>query len=742
MAQVPPITQKQFGPINLYGNPIDRPDGSASLVRDFRVMPGNWLRLRSGRIAKRNLTSAWDVLQIQPVSISGALGSAYHLAQITYSGSDSKIVKVMISTGGAITFDETGLEQLVHAQYTDLATRVTPIVNLPDSVIFGNGWGYIPLSGGSDIVTPVPFFTQIDRNGAVRYFGLPLWPEAFDRTASSTQPTVQFNSGTYTPGSNTNCNTITTSITIHVGLYNTVTGHYSNTYNCGTLTASGGYGTIRVVDAWNMNYATHGSTETAELKLVFYATLDGFEVPYLILTDAQDGPFTAAVGTHNVDLAITEATDNGWILDLTKRAPYNNYPPRQMSSAWYTNGRLYGILYEFYDNPGHNSQVPAPDPMEITDKDQASVCWSEAEGSSRTQDFVGDPLQSWPPNNISPVPSGERPLAGTAAPNNIDSVVWTATHTFLLTEQADGIHEWTCIADSHGLYNVSNAGLKLFKKTRHGIMWVTQRKQIAIYKGGEDIEIVSQDYDPLLKSQTPTNAAYFYDPVNFVDRFQVFWSNGSVIHDFHTGGYLTTEPHAVRAGAMIATTTGDTYLVIAAGTLNSAMGFFAIEGLPDQSYAIPRVDQLFTGTSGQTTSTNELPEGIWLGNWEDFEDILQRKEMQYIHLLGDGALSSTLSGYPMRTEFFSDFSAAVSIGGGTIVNPAKEAQSLTDRLYIYKISAPHHRWWKINLRMRSHYADGGGIYFADPSTEGDLSTNFYGSIMAMLFSKSDRVNYK
>jgi len=741
VAQVPPITQKQFGPINLYGNPIDRPDGSASLVRDFRVMPGNWLRLRSGRIAKRNLTSAWDVLQIQPVSISGALGSAYHLAQITYSGSDSKIVKVMISTGGAITFDETGLEQLVHAQYTDLASRVAPIVNLPDSVIFGNGYGYID---EADNKSPKPFLTQISAAGVVRYFGLAMRPNNFERTAVSDPPAALFYPSASPPSpapSGSAVNQITTSVTIHIGLYNATTGHYSNTYDCGTLTASGGAGYIRINRASSVNYATHGSTETAELFYVAYATLDGFQVPYLILKSDLSGPLTTAVGSTYFDLNVSASTDNGWVLDLTKRAPYNNYPPRQMSATWYTNGRTYGILYEFYDQPGYTAP-PYVTPFAITDKDMASVCWSEAEGSSRTQDFVGDPLQSWPPNNISPVPSGERPLAGTAAPNNIDSIVWTATHTFLLTEQADGIHEWTCIADSHGLYNVSNAGLKLFKKTRHGIMWVTQRKQIAIYKGGEDIEIVSQDYDPLLKGQTPTNSAYFYDPVNFVDRFQVYWSNGSVIHDFHTGGYLTTEPHEVRAGAMIATTTGDTYLVIAAGTLNAAMGFFAIEGLPDQSYAIPRVDQLFTGTSGQTTSTNELPEGIWLGNWEDFEDILQRKEMQYIHLLGDGALSSTLSGYPMRTEFFSDFSAAVAIGSGTIVNPAKEAQSLTDRLYIYKISNPHHRWWKINLRMRSHYADGGGIYFADPSTEGDLSTNFYGSIMAMLFSKSDRVNYK
>jgi len=316
VAQNAPTTQYKFGPVNLYGNPIDRPDGSASLVRDFRVMPGNWLRLRGGRIARRNLTSALDVLQIQPISIAGSLGYAYHLAQVKYGSSDCRIVKVLIS-GGTITFDETGIETLAHAQYTDLASRAAPVVNLPDSVVMANGYGYID---EADNKSPKPFLTQLDSTGAIRYFGLSMRPTNFERTGSSTLPTLQFNSGAHL--GTTNCNQIVTSITIHIGLYNTATGHYSNTYNCGTLTTSGGYGTIRVVDAWNVNYATHGSTETSELKLVFYATLDGFEVPYLILNATQDGPYTADVGTHNVDLAIVDATDNGWVLDLTKRAPY------------------------------------------------------------------------------------------------------------------------------------------------------------------------------------------------------------------------------------------------------------------------------------------------------------------------------------------------------------------------------------------------------------------------------------
>lgn len=752
MPQAPPTTQYQFGPINLFGNPVDRPDGSASFVRDLRVMPGNWLRLRGGRIARRNLTNAFDVHQIQPTAFAGMLGHSFHLCQVKYGSSDCKIVKLNIS-GGTVTFDEAGLEQIVQSfYYSTLASQPTPIVNLPDSMIWGNGWGLVRASDGiggdtGSFTEAIPFLTQLDSAGNVRYYGLALRPDNYDRYAGTgdplapdERPTLQFASGSET--STTNHNSVATAVKIHIGLYNSATGHYSNTYEVGTQETTGGTGTITVHNARAINWASHGSGELAELFYVFYATLDSYQTPYLILNSTLDGPYTVAVGTKDVPLSIAGDTDNGWVLDLTKPIPTRNYPPRQTSSTWYTNQRLYGILYEFYEQQGYNSP-PTASPFRMTDKDQASVCWSEAEGSSRTQQFLGDPLQSWPPNNISPLPSGERPICGTAAPNNIDSIVWSATHTFLLTEQADGIHEWTAVSDTHGLYNPSpGIGLKMWRKTRHGIMWVTQRKQLALYRSGEAIEILSQEYDPLLNTQTPTAVAYWYDPKNFVDRFQVYWSNGSICHDFHTGGYLTTEPHAVRAGAMLTNSAGDTYLIAAAGTVGSGMGVFSIEGQPDQSQAIPRVDQVFAGASGQTVTTSELPEGIWTGNWEDFQDILNRKEIQFIHALGDGGLSATLGGYPLRLELFQDFSSVVSPGSGTLINPAKEKQSNTDNLYIYRISTPHKRWWKFSMRLRSHYADGGGSYFADPASEGDLATNFYGSLMALLFTSGPAPNYR
>lgn len=480
MSQVSPKKQIKFGPINVYGNPVDRPADTGSLVRDFRVMPGHWLRLRSGRLGRRNLTNAYDVLDFIPVEFAGQLGSGTHLMHVTYGASDSRIIKMNIS-GGTITFpdSEAGIETLCH-QYSNLATYKVPWAKLPDSIVFGNGWGY----HGSNL-EPIPFLTQYDSAGNVRYFGLHSRPDS-PRYAVGGPPSFSYAAGGGSPH-----NQVTTSVTLYVGLYNAVTGHYSNPLPYPTtITTTGGTGIITANSLRAANYTTHGSTETAELYYVFYATIDGYQVPYLIQSATLDGPYKVAVGTASTTLNIMGSTANGWTLDLTKRAPTKNYPPRQMSAIWNANGRLYGIPYEFYDQTGTNDYFQfgfgfsANDPFQLTKKDQGSVCWSEAEGSSRTQDFTGDPLQSWPPNNISPVPSGERPIFGTPAPNEVDSLVWTPTRTYLLKEQSDGLHEWECVSDAHGLYGGAlGNGVRTVKKTRHGVCWMSQRKQVMIFKG-------------------------------------------------------------------------------------------------------------------------------------------------------------------------------------------------------------------------------------------------------------------
>lgn len=730
-----PPQELQFGPLNLYGNPIRRPPNTASLCQDIRVMPGGWLRLRSGRIAKCNFTNAYDVLRIEPVAFAGQLGNSTHFAQVVYGASDARAVLLTISAG-AITAAESGIEQLCN-QYSTFATQIVPFAQLPDAFVFGNGLGY---HYDGTALAPTPFLSYYDSAGVLRYFGLSARANSFGRTGLTGSLGLSF-----TPGSGgQNYNQVTTSVKIYIGLYNSTTGHYSNGLLCGQQNATGGTGTLYVTNAGLVNWATHGTTETNELKYVFYATLDGGAVPYLIMLDDLSGPFTATLGTSSpVGLNLSSGTDNGWKLDLTKEMPTKNYAPRQMSCIWFANSRMYGIPYEFYDQAGFTTP---PDEMEITIKDQGSVCWSEAEGSSRRANFLGDPLQSWPFNNISPCPSGERPIWGCSAPNGVDSMVWTATRLFLLKEQADGLHEWECIADTHGLFPTT--GPRTVKRTNYGICWMSQRKQIMLYEGGgkEGVRILSKEYDSVLKGKgkDPVCAAYFFDPINFVDRYEVFWNTGSLCHDFHIGAWTSTQPHSVRASAMLVNPTGDTYLLIGAGTINVKMGLYSVEGQPDQSMGVPLIDQIFTNASGSATTNQELPEGYWANNWHDFGDSVERKEVLELHLIGDGASSAQLTNSPpMRVELFADFQSVAADSGLMLSSMGKEKQSATDQLYVYRLSgAAHKRWYKFLLRMRSHSTEAGSTYFADPSFQGDYSSNFYGSIMAWFSTLGKPLNYR
>lgn len=746
----------QFGPLNLYGNPLRRPQNTASLCQDIRVMPGGWLRLRSGRLARCNLTNAYDVVRIEPVAFAGALGSGTHFAQVTYGASDSRAVLLTIS-GGTITAAESGLEQLCH-QYSDFASKMIPFAQLPDQIVFGNGWGY----HGSNL-EPIPFLSSYDSAGVLRYFGLSVRPDSQRSGAPGGPPGY-----TYTTGSGTgdlslnsdtgqNSNQFGNTVKIYVGLYNATTGHYSNGWHIADIPAAG-TGILRLNSIKAINYATHGTTETNELYYVFYATQEGGAVPYLILSSDLSSPYKVGVSASftyvYMNIApIADGTTNGWVLDLTKEMPTKNYAPRQMSCIWFTNGRMYGIPYEFYDQSGSvdyyqfgGGTLAANDQMEITIKDQGSVCWSEAEGSSRRTNFLGDPLQSWPYNNISPCPSGERPIWGCAAPNGVDSMVWTATRLFLLKEQSDGLHEWDCIADTHGLFPTT--GPKTVKRTNYGVCWMSQRKQIMLYEGGgkEGVRVLSKEYDSVLKGKgkDPVCAAYFFDPINFVDRYEVFWSAGSLCHDFHIGAWTSTQPHAVRASAMLTNTLSDTYLIIAAGTLNVGMGFYSIEGQPDQSSNVPLIDQLFSGASGSSTTNTELPEGYWANNWHDFGNAVERKEVLEIHLIGDGATSTQLSNAaPMQIELFTDFQLVSANSGTMLSSRGKEKQSSTDQLYVYRTSAnAHKRWFKFMLRMKSHSTEAGSNYFADPAFQGDYTSNFYGSIMTWLSTLGKPLNYR
>jgi hypothetical protein len=735
--QSKPLPQYEFKGLHLAGNPITRPPGSAFVADNLRIMPGEWLRLASGRRARRNLTDAKRIHRITDVHIrSSNLSDDKHLLLVEYAASVFKVVVFDLAT---MTVDETGIETL------DGGASLAPdcrycSAQLSNSVIFANGGGQPPPSGPST----VPSLTQWVPPGTVRYFGL-------------RKPLVTSVSVTFTPGAG--LNSIGTSVRLFMGFHNVETQHYSNGVEIGELSPSSGGGTITVDipsgTAWSA--ATHGAAETAEQRYVFYATLDGLNVPYLIMNADLDGPYTAtidepfpSVATQTVSLSITADGVNGWILDTTKEMPTLNEAPYMMRSLAHVGSRLYGIYAD-------------TDTTLANQLDRSVVVWSQADGSQRSADFLGDPLQSWPLQNVTNTPSAERPLALWPAPSTAEVMVFTATHTFPLREQADNLQEWgDAISDEHGLYPISYSHAEaLICKTRHGVVWLTQNRQLAIYTTTGEFKILSADYDAITSSADRfTCLNYVYDPKNKIDRVDLFWQqltagggwiSRSLCHDFSTGAFTTTGFFNVYAAHSISSRLsaakhhflGASQFNITqqeAGSLSS--GLYTYEGHPDADGKVPTRDQIFVGGSGQTKTIAEMYDGYYVPNWNSFGDPNVIKQISQIDFIGDGATASSLGAPAITLGFYTGFLPVFNRTSmipwaalNTLLLPEKTLPIDTDAYYRFKPATPHANFWKFLLRVRPHGADYGDWYSL-PEEEGDLDiyTNFYGSVMGMFYS--------
>lgn len=704
-----------FGGLHLALNPIKRPPGTASYCDNFRLLPGGALRLRSGRTARMIVSGADRVLQLMPVRYTYASGYQFHCMEVAYPDSTTQI---RIFGLGSPWGDGGVVDTLVDERDPSGLSQPKAWAHLPNSIVYYNCEGYRALDTLLSFPSSFPALSQFPLGGTprARYYG--LYPTT---SALNGKPTV-----TVTPGSGHN--KVSGTVRLFVGVYNAATDHYSNTIELDTLTAFSGPAEVTIGSLTRILTPYHDNTERDELYWVFYATDDGFDVGYRIL-DADNEPLKVAfTATPSVSLSIASGTKNGWFLDTQAEMPTENYPPRRMSCLWYVGQRLYGIL-----NPSTvDSNAPE---YKYSEKDLAGIVWSHAEGSVRTKQYIGDPLQSWPASNYSPSPSAERPLAGAPSPSNTESVVLCPSSCWLLTEAADGLHEWTPINLEHGL--ISQKPTKHVARTRHGLCWLTQRCQIAMYSNAGELKILSADYDAILReSYTYLGATYVYDPRNFVDRFQVFFHDGSnyrsLCHDFTLGAYTTTEVDEPMAASTIRDGSGQAHHVVAAGTAGSRAGLYTVEGHPDATGRVPVRDQTYAISPFGQVNYTEVPDGIWIPNWRLFSGATARAQMHDLMVTGDGARSQQLgTAPPLTIEWFSNFKpilANTTTQGAML--PEKVTQETDDWLYRFRMQQGNGTFWKFLIRMRGHSQDQGLSYYPDYAFEGNNSVNFYASIMA------------
>jgi hypothetical protein len=688
--EVRPLEQFRFRGIVTAGNPLARPKDSAEVCTNFRVMPGDWLRLRSGRKYRGLVMNNGIVQQFRPFVGVGATGLDQQLAQVKIGSSPSwhwfSLMIYSLVPGPAI--NQTEIEPIATAYDDGFALKnAAAATSLMDRPVVYNGLGV------RDGVNSRPPLTAY-YNSQAFYYGL-------DAYCPSGNPTASFASGG-------GFNELFTHARIYVGLYNSSSEHYGNGVYAGTIESTNGAGTISVSGLSALKYATHGAGETSSLWYVFYATIDGGDVPYLILNSTLDGPHKVPVTQASASLSIATGTDNGWVIDLAKEMPIDNFPPRPMRTLAYVNGRLYAA--PMFGGSGFDSDFSYMPRY----RDYASVVWSAAASDARDTEFLGDPLQSWPLFNQAYTPSGDTPIALAPAAEAASVLVITSTATFYLTEAADGIHEYTTISLIHGIRNPTT-----LRATQYGMVWVDQRNQFVLLKpGAREVTVLSDLYQSVIGFALPTCADYVVDPVNQVDRYQVWLDSGiSVSHDFGIGGQCyTANNQDYTAAATVMESSGRKHHIVAKTQI------YTHEGQPEDGLVFA-VDQRWDGAQ----IVSDPYQGFYRLNWTDFGDPDQRKELPHLEITGDcRAVASLGSVPPIYVFWFSN----LDIDAQKLTSFVRSPQTVEKmNTYRYKLAEPNHFWFKFAFLLNPHPADLVNNCFPPIGQEGSLASNFYGSIV-------------
>lgn len=668
-------------------------------------MPGWTLRLRSGRKARYYLGG--QARKIQPYRDPALPGSTLHLIQLVEAG---------VVTWNQFTAEDNQYQyqpfaiETIETIYDGgfALTKPAAICLIADRPVFYNGMGVRS-------VNSVPALSSY-YNGVARYYGL----DAFCPTGL--KPTVAFAAGV-------GDNTVLTGVSVWVGLWNSSTNHFSNAVLAGSISTTGTAGTITVSDLSLLSTAHHGGTEQSELKYVFYATVDGGQVPYLILNVALDAPHSVGISSTSASLSISSSTDNGWVLDLTKEAPYKNFPPRPMRSICHVNRRLYGSL--LMSGSGGNldfTYIP-------TYKELAGVVWSAASEDIERWNSVGDPLQCWPLLNIAYTPSADVPIIVMPAQDSVRVLVITPTSTFLLEEVANGIHRYLTVS---GIFGIGEAASAV--STSHGICWVTQANHIVMLPPNS-LELVnlSRDYKSLITG-TVTAADYLFDPDNLIDRYQIWMNDGtSVIHDFalasdgnYGEGYDATGYANITAAGTVLDATNKRHHLIA------STGLYTHEAQPEDG-RIPTTDETYTDPD--TVAATEI-NGEYRANWTAEGDSDIRKDLSWLDVLGDVEPSTVLSdACPVSVEWYADFEEVVA--GNKRTMAGLRIPQTSRSYWRFKPHQSHKFWYKFVLKLAGHSADDAEFSkYPLVATDGDNANNFYGHILELRKLYAAMVNAK
>lgn len=689
MQRRPPVKQVDFGGIYTAGDILKRPATSSVVCKDFRVMPGNYLRLRGGRSLWVDAgTGNWTTLHEFRKGEFG--GGIYHLAE---QGGAWKQLDLVNKT----------LTPIETIDGTHPPEDGGVISNVRGKVFWTNGYG-TRVGGISQ-----PALSSWD-GSRLRYVGL-------DPFVSGSTPTAAFSPN---PSGET---VIRYSRTFYVGLYNSATGHFSNGIEVGTITnpdpETDYIGDLSITGLTGISRSSHDAAELAEVYYCVYATLDGGAVPYLVMVDSGLTPLTTQSASISIDLddnAVFGATNP---VDTTKEMPLENFPPRAMNLGDYANGRFY-YAPRATTSPGSEVNFS----YKVEARDETTVGWSAASDDVNDRDFLGNPEESFPLSNKKSTPNGEAPKLIRGAGGNFGHViVCTQSGTYLLEETLPGVHAWRTVSNTEGILDKDT-----FVRTPYGDIWMTQKKELVLLRPGDDTLIfISKPYNSILNfSGISASADYLYDPENYIDRYQVWIGSGeSVIHDFTLEPYpgavipgqaYTTSNQSVGVAKTMDDQWGARYHLMSIGSK-----LYVQEKHP-VSKTIPTRDE---GASGVYSEIN----GEYVGQWLDFGDGDVRKEFRAAYLLGDGNYSTALSDRPIKVTWYGDLTSAPA----NLLEFTKDGQSTANFTFRAGVPDGHRFWYKFKLTLNGHGTEGSYHTWFD---DGELAPSFYGAIHRFLLQIS------
>jgi hypothetical protein len=288
-------------------------------------------------------------------------------------------------------------------------------------------------------------------------------------------------------------------------IYNPNTQHMGNRFPLGDRqTVADTLSAVQLVGLPNPNFAG-GTDPYPEWVLAIGMTNDGGEVPYW-MTDQYGNNIIVGNTNSTAIILVSE-------INPLQELPFRNDIPPKLDKFARVGTRIFGAL--------------AGDPFLHYSNDEADVS---------NADYVGQPVESWPPDQVEPLPTGELPTAIHGyrlegwffSRNNL--CIWSQ---FLLQQ---GANPW------RGPWPGGCAGQRAFIETPHGPFWVTPQKELVTFSEDGVIE-VSEEYQRGLLEKIADQfigqieIGYASDPEQLIDRLVIRGTDISgnpvvVFHDF------------------------------------------------------------------------------------------------------------------------------------------------------------------------------------------------------------------